>query len=252
MLKPGILGGPCVDLANEVKKDGSTPKFNLTYKFDRSTPWSTRPFSKGFRPGGINRRTAGAAADPPLATYDPDYLTNYEVGYKTSWLDNHLRFNGAFFWEDWKNFQFGFLGQNSFTIVRNAGSARIKGAEQQLEWAPMQGPQPAASAATELDAKLTQGLLHRRRPEPACHCRSSGRAAGRMPRRDAVPSGTQLPIVPKFKGDATVRYTFPLGGDMDGHVQAAVSPTRARPTRSWRRTRTQLIGEPCPPTGCWT
>lgn len=33
--------------------------------------------------------------------------------------------------EDWDNFPFGFLGANSFTIVRNAGSARIKGAEQQ-------------------------------------------------------------------------------------------------------------------------
>ena len=52
---PGILGGPCVDLAQEVKKDGSTPKFNLTYKFDEDhMVYAT--FSKGFRPGGVNRR----------------------------------------------------------------------------------------------------------------------------------------------------------------------------------------------------
>jgi outer membrane receptor protein involved in Fe transport len=36
-----------------------------------------------------------------------------------------------------------------------------------------------------------------------------------------VPSGTQLPTVPKFKGSATARYTFPMGASMDGHVQAA-------------------------------
>jgi len=46
------------------------------------------------------------------------------------------------------------------------------------------------------------------------------------PNYDAVPSGTQLPIVPKFKGDATVRYTFPLGtADLSGYGQAAYSYT---------------------------
>ena len=98
-------------------------------------PWCTATFSKGFRPGRRQPSHAAAAATRRWRPTTPDYLTNYEIGYKTSWLDNHLRFNGAFFCEDWKNFQFGFLGQNSFTIVRNAGSARIKGAEQQLEWA---------------------------------------------------------------------------------------------------------------------
>src|SRR2546430_12551511 len=38
-------------------------------------------------------------------SYDPDFLKNYELGFKTTWLNNHLRLNGAFFWEDWKNFQ---------------------------------------------------------------------------------------------------------------------------------------------------
>ena len=215
-LKPGILGGPCVDLSNEVKKSGSTPKFNLTYKITNDAMvYGT--YSKGFRPGGINRRTQ-APPNPPLATYDPDYLTNYELGFKTSWLENHLRFNGAFFWEDWKNFQFGFLGQNSFTIVRNAGSARIKGAEQQLEWAPTRGLD-ISLAATELDPKMSKDFCYdvdntTGQPLPLASC----------PSWDAVPSGTQLPIVPKFKGDATVRYSFPLGAnDLEGHAQAAYS-----------------------------
>jgi iron complex outermembrane receptor protein len=134
---PGILGGPCVNLSNDVKKDGSTPKFNLTYKFD-DAHMIYATVSRGFRPGGINRRTQ-APPLPSLATYSPDYLKNYEIGWKTSWLDNHLRFNGAFFWEDWQDFQFSFLGQNSFTIVRNAGAARIKGVEGDLNWLPMAG-----------------------------------------------------------------------------------------------------------------
>jgi iron complex outermembrane recepter protein len=217
---PGILGGPCVDLAQEVKKDGSLPKFNLTYKFNQDAMvYAT--FSKGYRPGGVNRRIQ-APPDPPGATYNPDYLTNYEIGYKTSWLDNRLRFNGAFFYEDWQNIQFGFLGQNSFTVIRNAGTAHIKGAEQQLEWVPVQGLN-LHLAATELDPKMSENFCYEVDPAtglpyPPATC----------PAYNAVPEGTQLPIVPKFKGDATARYTFPLGGaDLQGYGQAAYSYTSA-------------------------
>lgn len=219
-VQPGILGGPCVDLSQEVKKNGSTPKFNLTYKFD-SDAMAYATFSKGFRPGGVNRRIQ-APPDPPLATYNPDYLTNYEVGYKTSWLDNHLRFNGAFFYENWQNIQFGFLGENSFTTIRNAGDAHIRGAEQELEWAPVTGLN-LHLAATELDPKMNQDFCYDVDPTtgvplPQATC----------PATDFTPKGTQLPIVPKFKGNATARYTFPLGThDLSGYGQAAYSYTSA-------------------------
>jgi iron complex outermembrane receptor protein len=209
---PGILGGPCVDLANEVKKNGSTPKFNLTYKFDdKHMVYAT--VSKGFRPGGINRRLQ-APPDPPLATYGPDFLKNYEIGFKTSWMNNHLRFNGAFFWEDWNNFQFGFLGQNSFTVIRNAGAARIKGAEQEIEWAPVQGLTISAGA-TELDPKLTKDFCYDTdtttgQPFPLSRCAPY----------NSVPSGTQLPTTPKFKGNMTARYTFDIG-EAQAHLQGA-------------------------------
>src|SRR2546430_8411794 len=41
------------------------------------------------------------------------------------------------------------------------------------------------------------------------------------PATDAAPSDTQLPIVPKFKGNLTARYTFPMGGQLEAHVQGA-------------------------------
>jgi iron complex outermembrane recepter protein len=217
---PGILGGPCVDLSREVTGTGTTPKVNLTYKFNADAlVYAT--YSKGYRPGGVNRRTQGPP-DPPLATYGPDYLSNYELGWKSDWLNNHLRFNGAFFWEDWKNFQYSFLGQNSFTIVRNAGDATIKGAEQQLEWAAAPGLS-ISLAATELDPKLTQPFCYDVDPTTG-----SPLPPSTCPSYDSVPSGTQLPVVPKFKGDATVRYVFPLGAaDLEGYGQAAYSYTGA-------------------------
>ena len=38
-------------------------------------------WSEGFRPGGINRRGT-------LPPYMSDFLTNYEIGWKTDWPDN--------------------------------------------------------------------------------------------------------------------------------------------------------------------
>ena len=97
-------GAPCSDLNGRSTGSGNTPKVNLSYKFDPDKMvYAT--WSKGFRPGGVNRNGGGT-----LPPYKPDYLTNYEFGWKTSWFDNRLRWNGAVFIEKWKDFQFSFLG----------------------------------------------------------------------------------------------------------------------------------------------
>ena len=59
-------------------------------------------WSRGFRPGGINRR----GSIPP---YDPDFLTNYELGAKIS-FGRGSHFNFAIYQEDWKDIQLSFLG----------------------------------------------------------------------------------------------------------------------------------------------
>ncbi len=60
-------------------------------------------WSQGFRPGGVNR--SNPTGQSPV--YQPDILTNYEFGWKTSWADNTLTFNGAIFQENWDDMQFG-------------------------------------------------------------------------------------------------------------------------------------------------
>ena len=73
----------------------------------------------------------GGGTFPP---YQPDYLTNYELGWKTTWLDIACASMARSFDEDWKNFQFSFLGPNALTIITNAGQARIRGLETDLEF----------------------------------------------------------------------------------------------------------------------
>ena len=201
---PGSVGrAPCTNLDKRVKETGEIYKINLTYHID-DDKMVFATYSQGFRPGGINRRGT-------RAPYESDYLYNYELGWKTQWADNSLRFNGAVYWEDWKDFQFSFLGPNSFTEIQNAGQARIKGAETEISWVPVQGL-TITGAATYTDAKLTED-----------YCGTVDPATGKPVKVCATPqapSGTSLPVTSKVKANATVRYEFPWN-DFDVHIQGA-------------------------------
>jgi len=197
-------GAPCVDLDGKSEGSGNSPKLNLSYKFDPNHMLYVT-WSKGFRPGGVNRTGGGT-----LPPYQPDYLTNYELGWKTTWFDHRLRFNGAVFDEEWKDFQFSFLGPNAVTIIQNAGQARIRGVESDLEFAATQGL-TVSGGFSYTDAKLAQAYC----PGGPAVCLLPGK-------ENYAPSGTQLPTTPKFKADVTARYTFAMGAGYAGNLQAAL------------------------------
>jgi len=196
---------PCVNLNKTVTGSGETHKLNLSYRFDdQRMVYLT--YSTGYRPGGVNR-------SGDFGPYQADHLDNYEIGWKTSWFDRSLNFNGAVYDEEWNQFQFSFLGPNSLTIVENAPSASIRGVESSLEWRPFHQLSISAGGAYN-DAKLdknfcgtdqTTGLLI-----PSC------------PDSTALAvKGQQLPYTPSFKGNVTARYSFDLMG-WDAHAQVSV------------------------------
>ena len=128
---PIVSGTTCTNLNRRTKKTDWLPKVNLTWKVtDDKLVYFT--YSKGFRPGGINRRGT-------LEPYQPDTLDNFELGFKTQWLDNRLRVNGAIYQENWNKVQFSSLGENGLTVIRNAGNARIRGVEFDINVVPVTG-----------------------------------------------------------------------------------------------------------------
>ena len=213
LLPAAVAGGPCTDLGTfsngkvtpKVASDtGFTYKGNVTWKIDPDhLVYAT--YSRGFRPGGINRRAS-------IAPYASDFLTNYELGFKTSWFDRSLRLNGAFFWQDWDKFQFAFLGANSFTEVHNGPNARIKGIEADLNWTASPGLTFVVAGAYT-DAKTRKNLCGI--DDATYTCAGAGNFI-------QAPAGTRLPITPQFKINGTARYETPVGGDAKGHVQAVV------------------------------
>jgi outer membrane receptor protein involved in Fe transport len=194
-----VDNSPCTNLNKSTKENDFTHKLNLTYQIDNDhmvyATWST-----GYRPGGINRRGT-------LPPYASDFLTNYELGWKTRWFDNSVRFNGAVFNEDWADFQYSFLGANGLTEIRNAGQARIRGIETDLTWVPAEGL-TLSGGAGYFDAKLTENFCKDLvGGKPVINCATP-----------AAPSGTRLPITPKVKLNVTARYVWTMGA-YDAHVQ---------------------------------
>ena len=92
-------------------------------------------YSQGYRSGGFNLR--GTTLDA-VAAFDPEKLGTYEIGFKSDLLDRHLRVNAALYRSSYDDIQLTValpvLDANGNVIaqaqsIRNAGSARINGAE---------------------------------------------------------------------------------------------------------------------------
>ncbi len=116
-----------------------TPRVNLTYKFDDSKlVYAT--YSKGYRSGGFNGRASGPLT---LGPYSPEEVETIEIGTKTQWLDNRLRFNATAFTTDYTDKQEDVVFPDpiavTVTLVQNASAATIRGAEFELLGIPTEG-----------------------------------------------------------------------------------------------------------------
>jgi outer membrane receptor protein involved in Fe transport len=227
LLPAVVAGGPCTNLADFV--DGKlVPKrakdTGVIYRLNGQ--WKPRPgvmlyatWSKGFRPGGINRR----GDIPPYAA---DFLINYELGWKTTF--GPIRWNGALYHQRWKKFQFSFLGQNSFTEIHNGKDANIDGIETDVNY--ISGGLSLNAAAAYTHTK-TKGNICGVVDDTTDDCSLSF---------ISVPSGSQLPVTPKFKATATARYSWQAWGDVKAHVQGGVAYHGK--SRSSLRSLTPLSG----------
>jgi iron complex outermembrane recepter protein len=204
--QPILPGAPCTNVNKSTSDTGFIHKLNATYKFsDDALVYVT--WSRGFRPGGINRRGT-------LPPYGADELDNYELGFKYG--ANGFRFNTAIYQEDWNNIQLSFLGANGLTEIRNAGIARIRGVE--ADFGYTSNGFTLGLGGSYNDAEIRRDFC--RIANATFDCTTAGNSL-------LAPAGSRLPVTPKFKGNALARYEFPVGS-WDGHVQFNVNHTSGR------------------------
>ena len=192
----GLLIGPRrINTGNE-KADIATFLVSPRYKFSPDAMVYARVAS-GYRPGGPN------AVPPPSVfvapdTFDPDRLTQYEVGFKGSTLDRKLSIDAALFYTQWKDIQIQ-TSAAGFNFFVNGGKARSQGAEVTLRYAAFRGLNLGLNAGYT-DAKLT----------------TAAPAAGGV-------DGDRLPYVPKLAGSLTADYSVPLSGDLTANIGGSVN-----------------------------
>lgn len=206
-----VPGSPCTNVDKTTSDSDFIHKLNATYKFnDKALVYAT--WSRGFRPGGVNRRGT-------LPPYLGDQIDNYELGWKTTF--GRFRFNGAAYQLDWNDIQLSFLGANGLTEVRNAGVARIRGIEMDMGY--RMGGLSLTAGMSYNDASIRRDFCKIANASFDCALPGPQGQTNEL----LAPSGSRLPVTPKFKGNAIARYEFPLMG-WNGHVQVAGNHTSGR------------------------
>ncbi|MEZ5459725.1 MAG: TonB-dependent receptor [Steroidobacteraceae bacterium] len=169
-----------------------TPRVNLTWKWDAGK-LAYVTYSKGYRSGGFNGRASGPST---LGPYQPEEVETIEIGAKTQWLDNRLRFNAAIFDTDYQDKQEDVVFPDpiavTVTLVQNAASASIRGAEFELLGIPTDG----------LTLGLNIGLLDAKYDSWSV----PGFAGGTVDK-----SGFELRRAPEFTASFNAQYEQPLG-----------------------------------------
>jgi iron complex outermembrane recepter protein len=174
-------------------------------------------WSQGFRPGGTNTGLPGSST-PPLSgcygptpggapgvplNYTPDTLNNYEVGWKTTWAQNRLLWNGAAYYMDWKQLQAliydaAVCPTSSYNV--NVGDARIYGAESNVDY------HISESLSLQASVNYTEASIV-----------SAASAA-----YDSY-VGERLPFSPYFSWSWNARYEHPLSSQLHGYLQFDMS-----------------------------
>ena len=131
-----LRGDPRPPLTNPVpfqgKWDETTPKIGLKYQ-PNDDMMVYGSYSEGFKSGGFFGRQANFNIDP---SYEPEYVKNFEIGMKSTWLDGRMIFNAAAFMAKYEDKQESILVPvdltNVATVVRNAASLDMEGLELEL------------------------------------------------------------------------------------------------------------------------
>jgi iron complex outermembrane receptor protein len=130
--------------------DAVTGQGNIEYKFNDAV-LVYASIAQGFKGGGWDfiPPTPVAATIP----FDPEHVTNYELGLKSDYFNNRLRVNGAVFEMDYRDLQAQRTDLTCLCLITsNAGSAKVKGIELELNAAATENLTINA-AITALDPK---------------------------------------------------------------------------------------------------
>ena len=135
---PGVV----TDYTRERAFVNTTPRVGFDYHWSEHV-MSYFTYSRGFLSGGFDMRGNAAVYPGTENGYNSETADNYEVGLKSTLLDDTLLLNLTAFYDPYKDAQIGvqqfvsYLGTpTNLTAVLNAGKQINKGVELQSVWRP--------------------------------------------------------------------------------------------------------------------
>jgi outer membrane receptor protein involved in Fe transport len=159
-------------------------------------------FAQGFRDGGFNYFDVSSVSKYP-AQFNPDTLTNYEAGWKSTWLGGRVVWNTALYYMHWNDYQIGIsLPGPPFGYRANVGDVRIYGLESGIQARPLAGL-TLSFTGNYNDSKLLSNEY-----QSAYY---------------VVAPGERLPEAPYFNFNAATRYDRSIAGALTGFVQVDVA-----------------------------
>ncbi len=107
------------------------PKAGITYVINDHINLSAS-YQQGYRSGGVGTNIAKAT----IVNYEPEYTDNYELSYRSQFLDNRLNINANLFYIDWSDQQVDvqLSGNRYDSETRNAGASTVQGFEVELDY----------------------------------------------------------------------------------------------------------------------
>jgi len=150
----GALAAIGVD--ERTQEDINTYKIHFEYRFNDDI-LAYALASSGYRAGGFNRSGIGQVSS--VSPYGTDTLWNYEVGVRSSWLENRLTANAVTYYIDWSDIQ---LRQwdpiAAVQKIQNAGEAENFGLETEIRYQVTDNLQLSANYAY-IDASMAEDFI---------------------------------------------------------------------------------------------
>jgi iron complex outermembrane receptor protein len=150
-------------------------------------------FSQGANLGFAN---IGRDLEPEAKYVDPEFVDNYELGLRSTFLDGALVVNGALFYMDWEDLHVDATSAAGFNIQRNAGGAKTQGLELESSWS-IGEHWLAGLGYSYTKGELTEGCTLAESNDPAKNCPLIGEESS---------AGDRLPGAPEHQGSLLLGY----------------------------------------------
>lgn len=140
--------------------------------------------SRGFKGGAYDNRALGFGTNP----IDPEFLTAYEIGMKSSFLDHKIQLNLSAYFYIWEDLQL-FEVVASVPSLTNIPETELKGFEAELKWTPVDNLYIQAALGLS-DNEITD-------------------AAG-VPAGSTAAEGKEITSAPDVTANVMAAYTIPM------------------------------------------